>query len=63
MCTRTTCRSCGKPTVNGCGKHVEQALRGVPTAERCPGHPRTATVEAKATQKSSGFLSRLFGSE
>jgi hypothetical protein len=49
--------------VNGCGKHVEQALRGVPNAERCQGHPRTAPVETTTTQKSGGFLSRLFGSE
>jgi hypothetical protein len=63
MCARTTCRSCGKPTVNGCGKHVEQALRGIPNAERCQGHGRTAPAEPTATQRSSGFLSRLFGVE
>ena len=62
MCARTTCRSCGKPTVSGCGQHVEQALRGVPTAERCQGHARTAPSRASASQK-SGFLSRLFGGE
>ena len=63
MCARTTCRSCGKPTVSGCGQHVEQALRGIPKSERCQGHARTAPVQSTTTQKSGGFLSRLFGGE
>jgi hypothetical protein len=63
MCARTTCRSCGKPTVSGCGQHVEQALRGIPKSERCQGHARTAPAQAAAPQRSSGFLSRLFGGE
>ena len=63
MCARTTCRSCGKPTVSGCGQHVEQALRGVPKADRCQGHVRTAPAQAAASQKSGGFLSRLLGGD
>ena len=63
MCARTTCRSCGKPTVNGCGRHIEQALRGVPKPERCQGHATTAPSQATVSQKSSGFFSRLFGGE
>jgi hypothetical protein len=35
MCRRVTCATCGKPTWAGCGKHIEQALTGVPAAERC----------------------------
>lgn len=35
MCVRVTCRDCGKPTWEGCGQHVEEALAGVPEAERC----------------------------
>lgn len=35
MCTRVTCRSCGKPTYSGCGMHVEQVLAGVPRERRC----------------------------
>jgi hypothetical protein len=61
MCARTTCRSCGKPTWSGCGQHVEQALRGVPKADRCQGHARTAAQPD--APKSGGFLSRLFGGE
>jgi hypothetical protein len=63
MCARTTCRSCGKPTVSGCGNHVEQALHGVPRSERCQGHARAAASQPAPTQKSGGFLSRLFGGE
>lgn len=35
MCSRTTCSTCGKPEWSGCGAHVEQVLRGVPTDRRC----------------------------
>ena len=61
MCSRTTCRSCGKPTWSGCGNHVEQALRGVPRSERCQGHARSAPSQPTTTRKSGSFLSRLFG--
>ena len=35
MCRRVTCPTCNKPTWAGCGEHIEQALAGVPKAERC----------------------------
>lgn len=35
MCARIACSSCGKPTWDGCGQHVEQALAGVPESQRC----------------------------
>jgi hypothetical protein len=35
MCHRARCERCGKPTWIGCGRHVEQALVGVPGADRC----------------------------
>lgn len=35
MCMRTTCLTCGKPTWTGCGKHIEQAMAGVPVEARC----------------------------
>lgn len=35
MCSRVTCHSCGKASWSGCGLHVEEALAGVPAAERC----------------------------
>lgn len=35
MCQRAVCRSCRKVTYEGCGRHVEQVLAGVPTPQRC----------------------------
>ncbi len=51
MCRRVSCSTCGKPTWAGCGDHVEEALAGVPTTDRCPGHADDPRPE--------GFLSRL----
>ena len=60
MCSRTTCRSCGKPTWSGCGNHIEQALAGVPKNQRCVC--REAKAQAKAAAPASGgLLSRLLG--
>jgi hypothetical protein len=59
MCHRTQCRSCGKPTWSGCGNHIEQALAGVPQAERCKCRETQST--APKQQTSGGLLSRLFG--
>lgn len=53
MCSRTTCRKCGKPTWSGCGNHIEQALKGVPKSDRCQGHA-SDPVEP-------GFFAKLFG--
>lgn len=62
MCARTTCRTCGKATISGCGRHVEQALRGVPQADRCTGHTHSVAAPQPAP-RSGGLLSRLFGGE
>ncbi len=56
MCYQVTCGSCGKPTWNGCGNHIEQALAGVPAQERCTCHQESAS--AYATEES---LTRFFG--
>ncbi|MFM9376751.1 hypothetical protein [Gordonia sp. VNK21] len=50
MCQRVTCPTCGKITWQGCGSHVDEVMRGVPQAQRCPGHP-----------DEPGRLARLFG--
>jgi hypothetical protein len=55
MCSRTTCKNCGKPTWKGCGNHVEQALAGVPKNERCK-----CTAEDLASAKGDGLFARLF---
>ena len=54
MCHRTNCRSCGRPTWSGCGNHIEQALAGVPKAERC-------SCEDSGSSSRGGFFSRLLG--
>jgi len=54
MCSKTTCRRCKKATWKGCGKHVEQALAGVPNDQRC-----TCTSGAMSGSKGRGLLSRL----
>ena len=35
MCSKVLCEICQKPTWEGCGKHIEEALNDVPLAERC----------------------------
>lgn len=35
MCQKVACGSCGKPTWQGCGEHIEEALADVPQADRC----------------------------
>lgn len=52
MCSAVRCRTCGKTTWAGCGRHVDQVMRGVPAAQRCPGH-------TKPERRS--ILTRLFG--
>ncbi len=54
MCRATTCRTCGKTTWAGCGQHVDQVMRAVPDAQRCPGH------STDAADTPTGFLARLF---
>ncbi|ASK65558.1 hypothetical protein CFK39_06585 [Brachybacterium avium] len=53
MCRAVTCRSCGKTTWAGCGQHVDQVMKNVPQAERCPGHAEEP--------KRPGFFARLLG--
>jgi hypothetical protein len=53
MCSRTTCRKCGKPSWSGCGQHIEIALKGVAKSDRCQGHANDP--------KEPGFFSKIFG--
>lgn len=52
MCYAVTCKKCGKTTWSGCGQHVDQVMRAVPAAQRCPGHD---------AEPSNGLFARLFG--
>ncbi len=54
MCSRTTCRTCRKPTWSGCGNHIEQALAGVPKSDRCQ-------CRESGGASGGGFMSRLLG--
>ena len=49
MCVRVQCERCDKATWMGCGRHVEQALAGVPEEGRC------------ACPRKRSLLERLFG--
>ncbi|WP_347355046.1 hypothetical protein [Intrasporangium sp.] len=55
MCRAVTCRTCGKTTWAGCGQHVDQVMRNVPSGQRCRGHEKQAAAPA------GGMLARLFG--
>lgn len=47
MCQQATCRKCQKTTYSGCGQHVNQVMRGVPSRERCTcddGKPAKRTM-------------------
>jgi hypothetical protein len=35
MCSKVTCRKCGKATWEGCGEHIEEALAGIAEQDRC----------------------------
>ena len=35
MCSAVRCEKCGKATWEGCGQHIEEALEGIPEADRC----------------------------
>jgi len=61
MCMRVECSSCHKPTWSGCGRHIEQALAGVPKDKRCSCREKhSAAKPAAQPGQSGGFLS-LFG--
>ncbi|WP_181445428.1 hypothetical protein [Flexivirga caeni] len=55
MCRPVTCKTCGKTTWAGCGRHVDQVMDRVPRADRCPGH----ADQPPGPQAS--FLRRLLG--
>jgi hypothetical protein len=54
MCRVVSCKTCGK-TWAGCGLHIDEVVRGVPTASRCKGH----TPESR---RWTDFLSRFLRS-
>lgn len=63
MCHAVRCKICSKTTWAGCGQHIELALAGVPTAERCGGHSDAEIAQHRAENRSraGGVFARLFG--
>lgn len=57
MCRQAKCRVCGKTTWAGCGQHVDQVMKGVPSSQRCPGH----AAPMKGPDESRSILARLLG--
>ena len=57
MCHQITCPRCGKPTWEGCGQHIEIALKNVPASERC-SCPRP---DPNDPQHQKGLLDRILG--
>lgn len=51
MCARVTCRTCGKPTFSGCGRHVEQVLGDVKPKDRCQCRAAAAKPPADGDDK------------
>ena len=47
MCHQITCATCNKPTWEGCGQHIEYALKGVPLNERCTCPRLPVTIDPK----------------
>lgn len=62
MCSRVSCEKCGKPTWAGCGRHIEQALAGVPRPQRCKCREEAQKQSAGSapTPAKKGFFG-LFG--
>lgn len=40
MCHPVSCRTCGKTTWAGCGRHADDVMRRIARAQRCEGHAR-----------------------
>ncbi len=57
MCSPATCPRCGKTTWTGCGNHIEQALAGVPAAQRCSCDSAASANGASE----AGIFGRMFG--
>lgn len=48
MCSKATCRKCGKTTWAGCGMHVKQVMRGVPADKQCTCGSSSRTTGGQA---------------
>ncbi|HEV8549786.1 MAG TPA: hypothetical protein VGQ57_12175 [Polyangiaceae bacterium] len=62
MCQRITCSVCGKPSYQGCGRHIESVLADVPKSERCTCRERNATESGATSGVKRWFRALLTGS-
>ena len=61
MCTRVTCKTCGRPSYAGCGRHIEAVLGDVPVDGRCRCRERRAADEKAAPPAgATNWLSSIF---
>jgi len=60
MCQRVTCKSCGKPTYAGCGRHIEAVLGDVAPEARCRCR-ESATKPAPQSGKRGSWLASILG--
>lgn len=52
MCRAVTCKTCGKTTWAGCGQHIDQVKKSVPSSQWCPGdHPKQQNLFGRIFQK------------
>lgn len=58
MCYAVKCNICGKTTWAGCGQHVDEVMRNVPPAERCPGHSAEERRAAQRPRRFTGIFGR-----
>lgn len=54
MCHAARCRTCGRTTWSGCGRHIASVKARVPAGQWCGGHDTGATT-------GESLFRRLFG--
>ena len=61
MCRPVKCRKCGGTTWSGCGMHVAEVVRAVPTDQRCAcGAGTSAKTQSAAAPGDRGRRLGLF---
>jgi hypothetical protein len=59
MCHEIACATCGKPTWEGCGEHIEYALKQLATTEAWHSHAPADTTPEEIYGK-NGSMGHLF---
>ena len=57
MCQKVQCSKCNMPTWRGCGQHIDDCLKDLPEADRCPGY-RTGICVGKTTGTTSSGVKK-----